>query len=175
MEYLNKVGCWVGGAFANTENTTNVNIWIKSIWCNSSNPQLGALLPKEAPKPWYPADRQWGTTTSGKAGFPSAWLGPILPPIRNWLVYWSIPPYNLPLLPPPQPPFPLIIGQPLWSVLCLSTVASLPPSSAHSAVGWDIRLTFLLQRMAAGGGLGDKGVLQIGNETVSPVETGWDN
>lgn len=138
-------------------------------------PPLGALLPLEAPKTWYPADRQWGTTTSGKAGFPSAWLEPILPLIRNWLVYWSVPPYYLPPFPAPQPPFPLIIGQPLWPVLCLSTVASLPPSSAHSAVGWDIHRPSCCREWRRVGGLGDKGVLQIGNETVSLVETGWDN
>lgn len=88
MEYFKKVGPWVRGALENTENTTNVNIWIKSIWCNSISPRLGRCWPKT----WYPADGQWGTTTSGTAGFPSAWRGPILSPIRNWLVYWSIPP-----------------------------------------------------------------------------------
>lgn len=50
MESFKKVGCRVRGALANTETTTNVNIWIKSIWCNKQQRPLGALLPQRSTK-----------------------------------------------------------------------------------------------------------------------------
>lgn len=108
-------------------------------------PQLGRCLHKSTPITWNPAVRQCRKTTSGRAGFPSAWLGPIPSLIRNWLVYWSIPPVISHSSQLPIPPLVLIIGQPLWSVFCLSTPTP-PPHSAHSAMGGDVCLTYSLQR-----------------------------
>lgn len=101
-----------------------------TILCHCTRSSVGALLHNT--KTGNPADRQCRKTTSGRAGFPSAWLGPILSLIRNWLVYWSVLPVISHSSQLPIPPLVLIIGQPLWSVFCLST----PTPQCSLSNGW---------------------------------------
>lgn len=114
MNYLGKVESWDNKRVWEKW-FDKVNTGISWVHCDNSHTTVEALLYRAAPTTWYTADRHWGKTTSGRAGFPSVWLGPILPLIRNWLVYWSI----LPIIShSPQLPSPLTTDNWLAIMIC---------------------------------------------------------